>query len=440
MFRKFYTTQMSANHKQLQTRFAKMRSKSGKFSKIMAAAVAMALVLTMACATIVMATIDSRNTGTEFAGAMYTYYAYPQESMEYNVNHALDIYNEKHSDALLYSNYSSVRYGYNLFERYFTPLCLAQSTRYYLIDSDGYMIDVYNRAEPYYGVIKFWRAKSNSFEDFEKKEFTTLTIADKEVTVCFADGAIAYKDDSVIRKMIENQINFELSYNSPLYDYDHNAYISEIIKNGVYVIRNVFPKEKIQSYSYFGGHYGDFTEEAIIADNVNNIALQKRRANTYFKDSVLLHKNTDGNQAVKICEATVHKDECLIIDVKNTTNKMPYINYKLIAKDGLQTYSVLSNNGATVQPSEAAEVFMMNVGGTRRNYIPYGFIGNQGITYEIWASGCETDYADIEIYTCKMPDNETDSYKEDWVKLFTYQNPYGLANFSYDENNIEWGR
>lgn len=59
MFRKFYTTQMSASHKQLQTRFVKMRSKSGRFSKIMAAVMTMALVLAMTCATIVMAAIDN---------------------------------------------------------------------------------------------------------------------------------------------------------------------------------------------------------------------------------------------------------------------------------------------------------------------------------------------------------------------------------------------
>ena len=433
MFKNFYTTQMSGRHKQLQTRFVKMRSKSGRFSKIMAAVMTMVLILAMTCATIVMAAIDNEGVGTEYAGAMYTFYAYPQESMEYNVNHALDIYNEKHSDALLYTNYSSVRYGYNAFERYFTPLCLSQINRYYLIDSDGYMIDVYNRKEPYYGVIKFWRSKSDSFNDFEKKEFTTLKIADQEVSVCFADGAVPYINDSVIRKMIENQINFELSYKSPFNDYDHNAYISEIIEKGVYVIRNVFPKEEIQSYSCYGGHYGDFTEEPIIENNVNNIALQNRRTDTYFKDNMLIPKNTDGNQAAKVCEVTVHKNECLVIDVKNTTDKMPYINYKLIAKDGLPTYSALSQDGSTVQPGETAEVFMMNIGGTRRNYIPFYNIEKDSITYEIWASGCENHYADLEIYTCKVASSE------EWYELFTYQNAYGLENANYTDDEVVWG-
>ncbi len=55
MFKNFYTTQISQSHKQLQIRFVKMRSKSGRFSKIMAAVMAMVLVFVMVCVTIVMA-------------------------------------------------------------------------------------------------------------------------------------------------------------------------------------------------------------------------------------------------------------------------------------------------------------------------------------------------------------------------------------------------
>ena len=59
MFRIFYTTQMSSNARQLQTRFAKMRSKSGRFSKIIAAVMTAALVMVMATATVVIAVVDT---------------------------------------------------------------------------------------------------------------------------------------------------------------------------------------------------------------------------------------------------------------------------------------------------------------------------------------------------------------------------------------------
>lgn len=430
MLENLYTTKMSANKKTLQNRFTKIRAKSGRLSKMMALVMSVAIAVTMLCATVVMAAVNNQSVGSEYGGAMYTYYAYPQENMDYNVNAALNIYNENHSDALLYTNYSSVRYGYNAFERYFTPLCSSILTRYYLIDGDGNMLDIYNRQEPYYAVIKFWlpkdKALTSSWDLVESAEYKTMNISGKELTVCYANHAAAYKDDKVIEKMIEKQIQFELAYNNPYYHYDHNAYISEIIDRGVYVIASVFPKEKIQSYSYYSGHYGDFTEETIIGNNINNDIVQKNRSRTYFTDTILIPKNIDGNQSKKICEVTLNKNESLIVDVQRTTNKMPYINYKLIAKNGLPYYSVLSNDGSNVKAGEAVEVFMMNVGGTRRNYLP--FSNPDSVTYEIWASGPESDYAALDIYTCTLSgDMNKEQYDDIWRDLFTYKNPYGLT-------------
>lgn len=59
MFKGFYTTQMSASHKLLQTRFVKMRSGSGRFSKLMAAVMSVVLIFVMSCVTIVMAAVDN---------------------------------------------------------------------------------------------------------------------------------------------------------------------------------------------------------------------------------------------------------------------------------------------------------------------------------------------------------------------------------------------
>lgn len=442
MFKRFYTTQMSADGKELRLRFTKIRAGSNRGSKIISIVMAIAIALTTISATIVMAAMDNLGYGNEYGGAMYTFYAYPQEDMEYNVNAALGIYNEKYSDALLYPTISSVRYGYNLFERYFTPLLAASLDNYYLIDSEGSMLDFYNRQEPYYGVIKFWlpkdRTSNSSWNYLEQIEFKTMTISGKEVTVCFADDAISYQNDPVLAQMIEKQILFELNYQSSDLGYNHYDYISEIIDRGVYVIRSVFPKESIQSYSCYGGHYGDFTEEAIIEENVNNAYIQANRRNTFFNDRLLVPKNIDGNQAQKLCEVTVNPNECLILDVKSTTNKMPYVNYKLIAKDGLPYYSVLSKNGSTVQPGEAAEVFMMNVGGSRRNYFPF-HNDSSGVTYEVWVSGPESDYAELDIYTYKLSDNAnpgTGDYQQIWRNQFVYDKPYGIINISTEDEML----
>ncbi len=59
MLENLYTTKMSANKRCLQNRFAKIRSKSGRISKIMAAVMSCAVAVTMLGATIVMAAVGN---------------------------------------------------------------------------------------------------------------------------------------------------------------------------------------------------------------------------------------------------------------------------------------------------------------------------------------------------------------------------------------------
>ncbi len=59
MFERLYTTKMSADKKSLQKRFSKIRSKSGKISRLMAIFMSIAVLITITCATIVMAAVGS---------------------------------------------------------------------------------------------------------------------------------------------------------------------------------------------------------------------------------------------------------------------------------------------------------------------------------------------------------------------------------------------
>ena len=59
MLENLYTTKMSANKKTLQNRFTKIRRKSGRISKIMAAVMSCAIAVTMLGATIVMAAVTA---------------------------------------------------------------------------------------------------------------------------------------------------------------------------------------------------------------------------------------------------------------------------------------------------------------------------------------------------------------------------------------------
>jgi len=64
MLENIYTTKMSANKKMLQNRFTKIRKRSGKISKIASIFMSLLILVTMICATIVMASVDGINIDT----------------------------------------------------------------------------------------------------------------------------------------------------------------------------------------------------------------------------------------------------------------------------------------------------------------------------------------------------------------------------------------
>ncbi len=59
MFENLYTTKMSMDKKKLQSRFSKIRSKSGRISKMMSFVMAIFIAATMLCATVVMAALNN---------------------------------------------------------------------------------------------------------------------------------------------------------------------------------------------------------------------------------------------------------------------------------------------------------------------------------------------------------------------------------------------
>ena len=81
MLENLYTTKMSANKKTLQNRFTKIRSKSGRISKIMAAVMSCAVAVTMLGATIVMAAVGSD--GLEHWNKNEIYY---KDGVKFSVN------------------------------------------------------------------------------------------------------------------------------------------------------------------------------------------------------------------------------------------------------------------------------------------------------------------------------------------------------------------
>ena len=62
MFKRFYTTSMSASKKELQARFMKIRSDTGKMARMMSLVMAAALIFVTAFAAVVMAAVEAQNT------------------------------------------------------------------------------------------------------------------------------------------------------------------------------------------------------------------------------------------------------------------------------------------------------------------------------------------------------------------------------------------
>ncbi|SFL06617.1 Signal transducer regulating beta-lactamase production, contains metallopeptidase domain [Paenibacillus sp. 1_12] len=247
------------------------------------------------------------------------------------------------------------------------------------IDENGLKLDSFNRTEPYYKVGVLWKDK----DDSSVAEMTTKTfyIQDRTVTVAFADKAAAYKEDSVIKKMIANQISFELKYSNKRYQYDHAAFIDEVIQRGVYVIYEIFtPKEF--TFNLSKTKNGDMTGYKQLT------AYDKKAKNTdIFNNSLKLpssvsDENADGTQGVQLGKAFVIKSgETLALDVKETTDISPTISLAVIE----------DATGNVVYWNPAAR------SGIRSIFTPGE--SNVNRSFKIVASGEEEDRVKVEIFT-----------------------------------------
>jgi beta-lactamase regulating signal transducer with metallopeptidase domain len=189
------------------------------------------------------------------------------------------------------------------------------------IDINGRKIDYYNRTEPYYAVKWNWKAKEDI--DISKFEHKTMTIEGKKVNIAFSDKAASYKDDEVIEKMLVNQITFELGYKQK--NYDHQAFINELINRGVYVI------QEIVTADHFSWRYSADQSCGILGRKILTKYDVKDKRTSVFMGKVELQKNIDGNQGTQIGNSfTIKAEETLAIDIKETTDKMPTVNWAIV--------------------------------------------------------------------------------------------------------------
>ena len=354
------SSSLARNKKQLFRRFElimKSGTTSGKFLGALLAAVLLAGSVTGA--SLVFA--EELKPLSEFGGAFVTHYNWPS-TLEDNVLSTLDML-------------SDIKGGFRL------KVSSTPGTTY--IDVNGRKIDTYNRTEPYYGVEKEWKEKSFAVKTMTTK---TLSIEGKDVTVAFAGQAAAYRDDKVIEKMIRNQIAFELSYHNEHYDYDHQAFINELISRGAYVINEVVAPENFKPVE-FSRRNGDFVGMKILTK-----LDKKDKITDVFNQKTVIPKNIDGHQGAQLGDSfVIGSGESLAIDIKETTDKMPKVNWAII----------------NVTTGEPMDWIPGALGGYRFIYTPREAYANH--TFKVVMSGYESDTAHIEIFTYRTGEGEAAS-------------------------------
>jgi beta-lactamase regulating signal transducer with metallopeptidase domain len=278
------------------------------------------------------------------------------------------------------------------------------------IDINGRKIDCYNRTEPYYAVKWNWKAKEDI--DISKFEHKTMNIEGKNVIIAFSDKAAAYKDDEVIEKMLVNQITFELGYKDK--DYDHQAFINELINRGVYVIQEVVTAD------HFGWRYSADQSCGILGSKILTKYDVKDQRTSIFMGKTKLQKNIDGNQGIQIGNSfTIKSGETLAMDIKETTDKMPKVNWAIVDV----------TIGKTID-------WMPNVlSGYRFIYTPNENYKNHTFKVIMSTEGIEGDIVDLELFTYKTGQEKNSFYSENEnIKNYFYER----VNYDPDKNLLSF--
>jgi len=352
---------LAQSKNQLRRRFAlimKRKTGSGKISFGILIAVMIAAV-SIFSSSVVFA--EKPRAIKEYGGAITTYYN-TSKSLEENVRLTLGISSGK------------------------SRIGTMKATETLYIDADGLKIDFYNRAEPYYRIVRHWQDKeSAAVADMTRK---TLSIEGQKVTVAFNDRAKNYIDDKAIQKMIVNQIAFEFTYRNKKTKYDHQMFIHELIKRGVYVI------EEVETPKEFKYNLSRTTNGAVVGHKPLTSYDKKNTVTSIFNGKAKLPKSLDNgeaNQGVQLGSSfTIKSGETLAIDIKELTDKMPTINLSILDE-------TTGEAAASILNASSRNRYIFTPGKNEAHH-----------SFKIVASGEATDKAAIEIFTFKTGKEEID--------------------------------
>lgn len=241
-----------------------------------------------------------------------------------------------------------------------------------------------NRTEPHYAVSWDWMSKNIEDRSYVQK---TLSINGTEVTLAFTDETQSYIGDDVIEKMITNLISFASIYKDEMFDYNYKAFIDELVDRGIIVIHKVTTPQNFGWSTTHTDNTGFWANKLL-----TNFDIMEKVSSVYNDDilvqAINLTAYTDGNVGTQVGNSfTIKKGETLAIDIKNTSDIMPKINWSIVDLDTGKIVNWMPNT----------------LSGYRFVWTPSDEYLNN--TFCVKVSTCEphnvSDNAALEIYTYK---------------------------------------
>ena len=241
------------------------------------------------------------------------------------------------------------------------------------IDGDGKKVTYYNRTEPGFKVIPGWVEKGAVLGSAPVK---TLEAGGKTITVAFPGDTAKYYDDPVINKMVQTQMDFEFAYQNE--EYDHQAFISALADQGIYVFKQIIP----------AGEFGPEFESPTGSGGTIGLRVltkydQKAKLYDVWNGRAKVNVNLDGNQGVQLGnDFTLGQGQTVAVDIKELTDAMPTMNVAIWDADTASTVD-----------------WIPNLSSGHRFYFTPG-VNESGRRFRIIVSTGENtgDYADINVF------------------------------------------
>lgn len=165
-----------------------------------------------------------------------------------------------------------------------------------------------------------------------------------ELSVLFSAETAGYANHPAIQKMIQNRFSYELHYVNPLgedmpeWNYDHPAFIRELMKRGVFVITKVQEPAQFEPKKWPTPDGGTMTYGVLSEGNKLDAAYR------FWDEKVSLNQNVDGKQGKQFADSfSISAGKTLAFNVEKTSESMSRMNVAILDLSTGQTVDWLPN-------------------------------------------------------------------------------------------------